>query len=387
MMWSMVEQTDDISTSPLVSAVVSTLTERIRAGQYLGKEGLPSERDLAEEFGVSRTLIRRVLTTLETQNLILRAPRCRTMVREPMALVHAIRKTRRSTIGLGMLTPPYDPGTAAILHGINQTLNHDDYRLVIGSVVWNSWEAVEYAQARFLEQMMEDQDIVGVLLWYLGGAECVSALRRVLAAGIPIVFMDRRPPAGIVADYVGVDNIGSAEQVIRHLVRQGHRQIAHISNAETASTVSERMLGYRRALEQAGIPFRPELVVTASESCLEEVPPVYAGLAEQLLSLPEPPTAVFAVNDVIAQRFMGALRIRGLHVPDDIAVAGFDGIERLSHCDSFLTTAYQPFELMGKRAADLLLQRIVSGPTAQPHQVLLQAPLRIHGSTLSGVEV
>ncbi|HLV79052.1 MAG TPA: winged helix-turn-helix domain-containing protein, partial [Chthonomonadaceae bacterium] len=80
MMWSMNAQIDAVSSSPLVTAIAGTLTQRIHAGQYPGKEGLPSERELAVEFGVSRTLIRKVLDTLEAQHLILRAPRCRTLV-------------------------------------------------------------------------------------------------------------------------------------------------------------------------------------------------------------------------------------------------------------------------------------------------------------------
>jgi len=380
----MTAQAEDVSISPLVTAIASTLTERIRTGKYLGQDGFPSERDLVNEFGVSRTLIRRVMETLEAENLIVRSPRCRTMIREAALLPHPPRTTRRSTIGLGMLASPYDPGTAAILHGINQTLNHDNYRVVIGSIVWNTSEAINLSQTRFLEQMTEDRDIVGVLLWYLGEAESLPALQKASAAGIPIVFMDRRPPAGIVADHVGVDNVRSAEKVVRHLIRQGHRRIAHITNLDQASTVQERMFGYRHALEQASLPFHPELVVTATESSLEEVPAVYGELTERLLRLPEPPSAVFAVNDVIAERFMSALRARGMRVPDDMAVAGFDGIERLRHCEPFLTTAYQPFELLGRRSASLLLERIESRTITEPQQILLQAPLHIHGSTLSG---
>lgn len=373
--------------SPLVEAVVSILAARIESGAYSGAEGFPSERELVDEFGASRTVIRRVLSLLESRELIHRAPRCRTVAREPAERANAVVRMRRSTIGLGMLASPYDPGMAAILHGINERLDHDAYRLVIGSMIWNSWESVQEQQNCFLERISGDQDICGVLLCYLGGEECVPALRKASDAGIPMVFFDRKPPTCVFADYVGVDNTASACEVVRHLIRLGHRRIAHITNLDPASTVQERLEGYRRALEEAGIRFDPELVVTATESSVEEVAPVYSALVERLMSLEEPVDAVFAVNDLIAQRLIGRLRLRDIRVPEDVAVAGFDGVERLSQSEPFITTAHQPFEQIGKRAASMLLARISSPRPAEYQQVMLQAPLRIHGSTLKGVEM
>jgi LacI family transcriptional regulator len=152
---------------------------------------------------------------------------------------------------------------------------------------------------------------------------------------------------------------------------------------EEASTVVERLNGYRFALQQAGIPFRPEFVIPVTiEDSHRKPATIYHEAVEHLLNLPEPPTAVFAVHDLMALHLMAALRACGRRVPEDIAIAGFDGIERWKPGEPFLTTCHQPFEVLGMRAANLLLQRIESGTTTAYRHILLEAPLRVHGSTL-----
>jgi LacI family transcriptional regulator len=231
--------------------------------------------------------------------------------------------------------------------------------------------------------MARDADIAGVLLWYLGGTRNLPALQALRDANIPLVFLDREPPPGFDADYVGIDNEYSAREVVTHLLRLGHRRIAHVSNVDPGSTVAARLSGYRQALEAEGVSYRPELVVAAPF-----IPPgssaeshYYADLVDRLLSLPDPPTAIWAVNDCHALCVLGALRARGVRVPEDVALAGFDGIERWLPGPSFLTTACQPFERMGVRAIERLLQRIEFGPAAPYQHVIMDAQLSIHGST------
>src|SRR5581483_1163819 len=224
--------TDNLSASPLVSAITTTLTERISSGRYQDRKGFPSERELIEEFGVSRTIIRKALDVLEEQELLIRAPRCRTVVRQPGTSQPTHRATKRQSLGLWAWPSPSDPTAASVTQGVCQALNHSAYRLVIGHLEWDNWDSVCRSEARFLEQITEDRDIVGVLLCYLGGDVNLPALQKVRAANIPIVFMDRRPPAGFEADYVGVENEYAAEQAVRHLIAQGHSRIAHITNAD-----------------------------------------------------------------------------------------------------------------------------------------------------------
>jgi LacI family transcriptional regulator len=369
------------SDSPSVSTIVGTLTERIRTGRYRDGRWFPTERELVEEFGVSRTIIRKAVEALEQRNLVMRSPRCRTVVQGVPVAEIPPRETKRRNLGLWIWPGPTDPAAASVVQGIYNALDHTAFRVVVGSPVGDYWKPINESEARFLESMADDQDIAGILLWYLGGDMNQPALQKVRAANIPMVFLDRRPPEGFDADFVGVDNLYAAEQVVRHLVRQGHRRIAHITNMDHVSTVAERLEGYRRALEAAEIPFRPELVLKETAPTRREQGDVFAGLVENLLALPGAPTAVFAVNDHVALHLIAALRARGVRVPEDIAVAGFDGVERWMPGAPFLTTALQPFERLGARAIDLLLQRIENDPAAAYQHILLDAPLSIHDST------
>jgi DNA-binding LacI/PurR family transcriptional regulator len=390
-------ETTSASSSPLVNTILQTLTDRIRAGQYAGPEGFPAERELVEEFSVSRNLVRRVLDQLEEGDLIVRAPRCRTVVRFPVkaepsgagqlgrsGAQRVATEPLRRTLSFSVWPGENDPATSAVLRGIYSVLDHSAYRLLMGHVTWNPWAKEQHTEQLFLDQMAKDPDIAGILLWHHNGQAKPDALWRVREAGIPLVFLDCQPPNGFEADFIGVDNEQAALRAVRHLVTMGHRQIAHITNMDSASTVVQRLVGYQQGLEAAGLSFRPELVVQATESSTAEAPAVYGAMLEELLALPDPPTAVFAVNDITALRFIKAVVRSGRRVPEDIAVVGFDGLERWMDRPAFLTTVTQPFEQMGEMALRSLLRQIESAERNEAptyHRHLLEAPLQVYGST------
>lgn len=366
--------------SPSVVVIASTLRKRVLAGEYRDNGWLPTERELAEEFGVSRTIVRRAIEELERQGLVVRSPRCRPVVKRQTTAAPSTQ-ARRLTLGLWLWPNATFPGASAILRGIYKTLDANRYRLIVESPVDTDWRAVVQSEAQFLERVTRDTDVAGVILWYLGGDANLPVLQHVRSAGIPLVFLDRRPPEGFLADYVGVDNRNAAAQLVRHLISKGHRTIAHITNVDNASTVHERLQGYKDALLEAGIPFRPELVLTDTGTAEPGYQDVYESLAAQLMNVPETPTAVFCVHDVLALRLIDALRARGVRVPEDVAVAGFDGLERWLPGAPSLTTANQPFERIGEWAARLLLQRMEEGDRGVYQHVLLEAPISIHAST------
>jgi len=236
------------------------------------------------------------------------------------------------------------------------------------------------SEAQFLERLAEDRDICGLILWYLGGEANRPGLERLRAREMPMVFLDRRPPADFPADYVGIDNRYAAKQVVRHLVACGHRRIAHITNPESACTVLERYQGYRDALREAGIAFDSALVCTGAFQ--EPAESQYADIVARLRTLPDPPTAVFAVNDYSALCLVAAARAAGWRAPEDIEVAGFDDLERWRPGPAMLTTIRQPFEQMGMQAARLLLERMERQYSGFYTNVILDAPLIARRSDL-----
>lgn len=368
--------------SPVVEHVVAALEERIDSGQYEDGRRLPSERAIADEFDVSRLSVRAAIAELERRSVLVRAPNCRPVVRTTQNRMRPVAVVRRS-IGLWISGNPDDFGGAMTARGVRSALDHAAFRLVIAGPTGGSHDAGIRSEGEALDRMARDTDIAGALIWCLGGARNRTALEALREAEVPLVFLDREPPPGVEGDYVGVDNEFSAQEVVSHLLQLGHQRIAHVSNEDPGSTVAARLSGYRRALTSAGLPFDPELVVTApfiSPNSQEEHE-YYEDLVDRLLGLSDPPTAIWAVNDCHALCVLAALRTRGVRVPQDVALAGFDGIERCMPGPSFLTTAWQPFERMGARAVERLQWRIENGPAAPYQHLIMDAPLSIHGST------
>jgi LacI family transcriptional regulator len=185
---------------------------------------------------------------------------------------------------------------------------------------------------------------------------------------------------GFECDAVLGDNIGGGRGLTEHLVAAGHHRIAIIHGSLDISTSRDRLQGYRQALEAAGVPWDPRLAVEASVD-------VHGGYqAMQHLLRQEPrPTAVFAINNLIAVGVVQALREQGLELPQDMALVCFDDIELASQLFPFLTVMAQPAETFGTVAAQLLLERIGGRVIERPRRVVLMPDLVVRTSSTATV--
>lgn len=386
---------EDVALSPAVLHAAGVIEARILRGEYPAGQMLPSERALAAEFGVSRVTVRQAIEAVEGRGLLVRSARCRPLVRPsggasaPASAPPLPAATARRSVAVWLWPGPTDPGAATILRGIRRALPPDDVRIILECPAGEDERRLEEPERLFLERILGDSDVEGVILWYLGGEDNLPALQAVRDAGRALVFIDRRPPEGFDGDYVGVDNVESAAAAVRHLIERGHTRIAHVTNREKVSTVAERRRGYEVALRRAGLPVRPEWVLRFDGAAPGDPGRGERVLAERLAALraespQNSPTAVFVVNDHIALPLAAALRSHGLHVPEDIAVVGFDGIERGPARAASLTTIRQPYDRIGVRAAELLLERLrgKGGGAAGPFRhVVLEGALHVGAST------
>ncbi|WP_309105512.1 LacI family DNA-binding transcriptional regulator [Arthrobacter sp.] len=172
-------------------------------------------------------------------------------------------------------------------------------------------------------------------------------LAEIERSGVPFVLLNRR--SGAYPAVTGDDELGGY-LATRHLIEQGHHRIGHISGPLTVSTADSRARGYRRAIEEADLPIGPELMQEGRFDARSA-----GDAAEALLSLPERPTAIFAVNDISALAAMATARQRGLAVPEDVAVVGYNDSEVSSLLPIPLTSVRVPLLDMGSAAVDLLL--------------------------------
>src|SRR5262245_14312961 len=169
----------------------------------------------------------------------------------------------------------------------------------------------------------------------------------------PFVVCDPLEPLDPQIPSVTAANASGAEQAIEHLVALGHRRIAAITGPPGWAATEERRRGYRAAHAAAGIPFEPELEVAAD---FDFEPGAHAAAA--LLALAEPPTAIFAFNDLIAIGAMRAARASGVAVPADLSMVGFDDSSFATVVEPQLTTVRQPLADLGRRSVDLLVRLI-----------------------------
>lgn len=170
--------------------------------------------------------------------------------------------------------------------------------------------------------------------------------------GIPIVQFDRMVQ-GVDADAVLVDNSDIVYQAVSRLLQKGHRRVAIITGPKSVFTTKERVVGYLRALADASILYDDKLIISQENDFATG----YHG-CKQLLALQDPPTAVFTTNYDITIGFITAARERGLRIPEDIDVFGFDSVETCSLMHPPLPVVQQPDKLIGQTAAQFLLDRL-----------------------------
>jgi LacI family transcriptional regulator len=206
----------------------------------------------------------------------------------------------------------------------------------------------------------------------------VAALSR---ARLPLVVVD---PMNVVqpdVTSVGSTNFAGGMAATQHLLSLGHRRIAYLGGPPTSGCNQARMNGYRGAMEAAGAPV-PKDYVWLREFLYDD------GLAggAALLDLPEPPTAIFAGSDEVALGAMEAARARGLRVPEDLSVVGFDDTQVARLASPQLTTVRQPIREMGAVALRTALQ-LAAGEKVDSHHVELATQLIVRDSATEPARV
>jgi DNA-binding LacI/PurR family transcriptional regulator len=366
---------------PAFMKVSNSLRERIESGHYAQGEWLPTERDLAVELAVSRPVVQAALRHLREDGIITQqGPGHRSRVsvrtaspdRDPSPGPTSRTIVAIMSNGAGLVCGHF------ILRGINAALREKEapnqliicdtdqaYNQPAEDVTDPSWER------KYLERV-EKEGTAGVILFHSAGAETRPVISRIMRLGIPVVMIDRYSEE-IECDFVGTDNRAASRAVVEHLIALGHRRIGYALRQERATSVEERLSGYRDALEANGIRYAPELVATAW--------PTAKPALEHFLGLEKPPTAIAAVHDFAAFDLIHEAEAMGIQVPKDLSVAGFDDVESYSPRRGILTTVHQPFFEMGRRAAELILHRQAPRAERVCRHIFLPGELVVRSST------
>ncbi len=302
--------------------------------------------DVAQQAGVSYATVSRVLNN---------DPHVKPETRERVIhsitrLGYTVNQQARNLAGgrshvVGLLVPDLGTGyIGEIVHGIDEALAPAQYDLMLYTT--HRRKTKESAYVTSLTQGMTD----GLLLVLpRDPEEYLISLRQ---RHFPYVLIDHQG-IGDVESAVGATNYQGGYDATKYLIELGHRRIGFITGTMDLGCSRDRLAGYRAALNDHGLNVAPRLIQEG-----DFLQPTGFTSAQALLTLPEPPTAIFASNDVMAFGVMEAVRDRGLRIPEDISIIGFDDIPQAMQVSPQLTTVQQPLAEMGREATRMLLAMI-----------------------------
>jgi len=326
-------------------------------------------REVASAAGVSIATVSRVLNgrpdvAPATREAVLRAVRDQRFTTNRNARALSGGRTGLVGVTLPIVEAAY---FAHILAGAAEALYEQDMRIVLSPTLHLHDRAVT-----LLDRLMHGTTDGAVLMLPEETNEELKALQRF---GYPFVVVDPRVPLDEGVAAVSAANASGARVAVQHLLSLGHRRIAALTGIPEWLASIERLNGYHSAHAAAGVLADPALVVEADYT-------IEGGevAAAKLLDLPEPPTAIFAFNDNMAVAVLREARKRGLRVPEDVSVVGFDDSEPAKIVSPALTTVRQPLAEMGRMAVSLLL-RLLENQRVEGLNIELQTRLVVRDST------
>src|SRR3954453_11841602 len=331
--------------------------------------GRATIRDIADLAGVSIATVSRVLNDRpdvapDTRESVLQ------VVREPgfnrNRGARAIGRGR--TVFIGLTLPLIaDAYFGPILSGASEALYEEDMRIILGPTLHQHDREVS-----MLEHLVRESTDGAILML---PSESEAELRELQSRNYPFVVVDPMgpPPGGIPC--VGAMHASGAKQATEHLLDLGHRRIAALAGSEGWYATEERLIGFRAAMARAGILPDTELIRYSDWQ-------IRGGeiAADELLSHRDPPTAIFGFNDNVAIGALNAARRRGLRVPDDLSIVGFDDTFQSRIVWPQLTTVRQPLQELGRTGVSLLM-RLLEGQRVEALRMELSTTLVVRGST------
>ncbi len=254
-----------------------------------------------------------------------------------------------------------NPYVTEIVRGVEEALERTGLRLALSFT-----QDASLGERQWLDKIAARATDGAILVLAHGQSSRLDELRR---RGIPFVVVDHRGELGPDVPSVGTTNWAGGRMAVEYLLSLGHRRIAMIAGTPSIRASLDRVAGYRTALEAAGIPIDPELIRPGAFR-------LQSGYIQtsSLLALPDPPTAIFAGNDMQAMGAYKALYLRNIHVPEQMSVIGFDDIPLTTIVSPSLTSVRQPLFEMG-RVATTMLMRLIAGEPLDSFRVELPTTL------------
>ncbi|WP_285420002.1 LacI family DNA-binding transcriptional regulator [Pseudomonas sp. efr-133-TYG-5] len=330
-------------------------------------------KDVAALAGISYTTVSHVVnkTRPVSQEVRLKVEAAiKSLDYVPSAVARSLKAKTTATIGL-LVPNSLNPYFAELARGIEDYCERNGYCVIL----CNSDDNPD-KQRSYLRVLLEKR-IDGLIVASAGGD--IGLAQGLAGVKTPMVIVDRGLD-GVDADLVRIDHEYGAYLATRHLLELGHRDIATIGGPSSTSVAQMRQAGFCRALKEAGITVRPERMLESDFTSTGG----YNAAAILLES--DPPSAIFAGNDMIGIGVLRAAAERNMRVPSELSVIGFDDIQMSRYVYPALTTVGQSILQLGEMAAEVLLRRIAT-PSLVTDQRIVTPSIVLRESTapLSGV--
>jgi GntR family transcriptional regulator of arabinose operon len=358
---------------PLHVQLLNELRRAILAGELQPHTRVPSEPELLETLNISRTTIRQAWQAAEDEGLLYRVRGKGTYIAEPGGA--------RTSQLVGFLIPTFrNAFDSQLLSGAERYLRERGYRLMFAHTDRDVGE-----ENRLMREMWQE-GVRGFLLWPAIGEGKARFLQH--GKAIPAVFMDR-PIEGLAYPCVAAEHYHGAVQAMQHLIGLKHTNIGFVARPHLQLwSVAERLRAYFDTMRTVGLePRSPTLVGDSTELGTQPVEQYYRAARGQeieqlraVLREPGRPTALFAMNDLMALQIIRAAKLEGLKVPDDLSLVGFDDLEMVSHTEPPLTTVAQDPFRVGAEAARQLLE-LIAGRLPAERTIYLPTRLVVREST------
>lgn len=320
--------------------------------------------DIARLSGVSRSTVSRVINnnpyvSEKTRQRVLEVIKEQDF--RPNLAARALVTQRTRTLSMVIpqalgytFTDPYFP---ALLQGVIEKANEHDHAVML----WIGSSAEE--EDRFRSRIVSNNLVDGVII--ASAFQSDPLIPSLARNDFPFVLVG--PPPIPNLNFVDVDNQRAAQVAVSHLIRLGWKRIGTITGPQKMGAGQARLDGYRRAFERANLPVDEALIVQGN---FDEM----SGYLGMRTLLSRSVDAVFAASDMMALGALRAIRERGLRVPEDIGIVGFDDMPVAAATTPPLTTVRQPIRELGALAAQMLIG-LLDQPASRPNQIILQAQL------------
>lgn len=326
-------------------SLMETLKEEILSGRIQAGEKLPSENELSRSYGLSRHTVRKALSILENEGYVTAQHGRGTFCSERMIQRHTSRNIAVVTTYISDYIFP------RLIQGIDRVLTANGYSIILKNT--GNSRSVE---ARVLQELL-NKPIDGLIIEPSKSqilCRHLNLYQMLDQYEIPYVFLQGSYPQMLDRPHILMDDCRGGYLVTKYLIDTGHRRIAGVFKADD-SQGAQRHLGYVQALKEAGMPYDPELVVWFHTEDRKQKPGLMLKL---LLEAGGSFDSVVCYNDQIAIQVIDTLKKRGLQVPEDVSVTGYDDSAIAGKEAPGLTTIAHPQERLGELAAELILEKI-----------------------------